>query len=215
MAITYSSLELAPRIAAENSVGPGSGLSCTVDKPCLFDVEGDESEHNEIAADNPEVVARLKAELAAYTATRYMGGLDHAKTTQQRYCDLIRRAQWVQPYDDGEFPPAPPAPPLPPSVIARFTGKWAQVEENRPPEMMNIDGGTSSELAIHPVNCTGCCWSAATGSIGLDGTGLTVTTTGGCTRHESGKLQTTKSGALQIVWGNWKLWEKVWRSGVL
>jgi hypothetical protein len=38
-------------------------------KGCLYDVEGDPSEHDDVAGANPDVVARLKAELAAATRT--------------------------------------------------------------------------------------------------------------------------------------------------
>ena len=45
--------------------GPGSGLSCTEANPCLFDVEHDPTEQDEIAAANPAIVARLKASTTA------------------------------------------------------------------------------------------------------------------------------------------------------
>ena len=51
------------------------------------------------AAAQPAVVARLMAQLEAYTANAYTGGLDQAKTDQEGYCKWITRAGWVQPFE--------------------------------------------------------------------------------------------------------------------
>ena len=51
------------------------------------------------AAAHPEIVKQLQAELAKYTADRYTGGLDKAKTDQEGYCKWITRAGWVQPFE--------------------------------------------------------------------------------------------------------------------
>lgn len=54
---------------------------------------------NEAAA-HPDVVAKLQQELAHYTANRYTGGLDRAKTKDHAtYCSWIAKAGWVQPFD--------------------------------------------------------------------------------------------------------------------
>jgi hypothetical protein len=89
---------------------PGHSLVCEAAAPCLFNVEDDPNERADpvaMAMANPAVVARLRRELAAHTAGRYAGGLDTAATSEDRYCDIIKATKWVQPFDDGEFPPGP------------------------------------------------------------------------------------------------------------
>ena len=222
--------------------GPGSGLKCTEAKPCLFDVENDPTEEHEIAAANPDVVKRLQTELAAYVAGRYTGGLDVATTSEDAYCKLIKEIKWVQPYDDGEFPPPdppgpppspppppPPSPPLPPSVAETLAGVWAQnyLGSNRSVEMMrvavtNATSSTGSVVTIAPLNCTGCCWSEASGPVAADGKSITVTvtTSGPCIKRLTGVVEHAKAGplGLELVWsqtagrvagpGGWSTWVK-------
>ena len=44
-------------------------------------------------------MARLLAEVEKYTASKYTGGLDRAKTKEGAYCAWIAKVGWVQPFD--------------------------------------------------------------------------------------------------------------------
>ena len=142
-------------------------LTCTADKPCLFDVINDPTERHEVAAQQPSVVKRLQAELGEHLKNRYTGQLDRAKTSEADYCDFIERVKWVQPYDDIAPRPSPSPTPIPPAVAAELTGTWAQGWQlpGRLPEMMAVSvSSATGALAVQPINCTGCCWSSAVGS---------------------------------------------------
>ena len=59
------------------------------------------TEHQDLAASRPAVVARLRKELDAYVANRWTGHLDTAAGwTEERYCAWIERVGWVQPFED-------------------------------------------------------------------------------------------------------------------
>ena len=173
--------------------GPGAGLSCTEEKPCLFNVVADPTEQRELAASLPVTVKELQAALMTYVADRYTGTLDVATTSEADYCAIILKTRWVQPYDDGQFPPrpepgptppVPPAPPAPPdpAAAADFTGIWAQNHAEGAAtgavEMMRVVAQANGAVAITPLNCTGCCWSAATGTLALDGQSVEFTASG-------------------------------------
>ena len=208
--------------------GPGSGLTCTQQAPCLFNVIEDPTEHHEISAANPSIVARLISELAAYVAGRYTGGLDQAKTSEDRYCQLIKQYKWVQPYDDGQFPPGPspsppppsPGPPSPPGPsnntrALQYTGRWAQNYKVRgkQAEIMDVTAWPNGTVHVKALNCTGCCWASADGSV--DSRGITVATdTTGCTRTSQGILHSSAPGpmGLEINWiggAHWESWVKI------
>jgi hypothetical protein len=110
--------------------GPGAGLVCTEARPCLFNVIEDETEHKDplvTAAANPTVVQRLQKELRTYVAKAYTGGLDTAKTSEDVYCEFVRREKWLRPFDDDPPPPPlPPAPSITPAAAKLASGTWAQ-----------------------------------------------------------------------------------------
>lgn len=202
-------------LPASTSAGP-SDLTCTADKPCLFDVINDPTERHEVAAQQPSVVKRLQAELGEHLKNRYTGQLDRAKTSEADYCDFIERVKWVQPYDDIAPRPSPSPTPIPPAVAAELTGTWAQGWQlpGRLPEMMAVSvSSATGALAVHPVNCTGCCWSSAVGSFAT-GNKLRLLAKGSCRKEVEGTLE-NKTGVgpagLIIEWGSgeWKAWVKI------
>ena len=62
-------------------------------------MKADPLEKTNQAATQPAVVARLVAQLEAYTAKEYTGGLDKAQTKEDTYCKWIAKVGWVQPFD--------------------------------------------------------------------------------------------------------------------
>jgi hypothetical protein len=96
---TYTDTITDTYAAAVEGDSDSAGLKCTQEAPCLFNVEEDETEHNEQAAKQPDVVKRLQKEYAAYVAHRYTGTLDVARTSEEDYCAFIKETRWVQPYE--------------------------------------------------------------------------------------------------------------------
>jgi hypothetical protein len=171
-------------ITDPTAASPDDDLKCTADAPCLFNVADDETEHKEQAKQQPGVVKRLQQEYAAYVAHRYMGTLDEAKTSEDDYCAFIKKAKWVQPYDDlpptplvptpppTPSPPTPAPPPLPANVVQELNGTWIQnwdgkdhKGDKKPQEWMSVIVNATNHVVIRPINCSGCCWNLGVGHV--------------------------------------------------
>ena len=147
---------------------------CTATSPCLFNVIKDPTEHVSglaTAAANPDIVQRLNKTLYDYVAHRYTGGLDVAKTSEEVYCEFVKRERWLRPYDDLPHPPTPPPtlpPPLPAASVKRLTGTWAQHwgESGKADEWIAVAvEQATAQITATIVNCSNCCWSTATGAV--------------------------------------------------
>ncbi len=61
---------------------------CSADKPCLFDIENDVTEHNDISNQNPEIVKSM-TQLFHTFDNQYHPPKNHPPADTQNYCNSI------------------------------------------------------------------------------------------------------------------------------
>lgn len=73
---------------------------CSLEKPCLFNVGTgkDEAEHHDVAADNPEVVARLLERFHTYDHEYHPDSIPLPEQMEARCNAVLNSGGWTSPW---------------------------------------------------------------------------------------------------------------------
>ena len=75
--------------------------ACSVDKPCLFDIEADVTEHNDISSENPDIVKSM-VELFNSFDKEYHPPKNHPTPEQEAFCNAAQAAgEFAVPWQKG------------------------------------------------------------------------------------------------------------------
>lgn len=192
-------------------------------KPCLFNVQTDPEERHDLATEQPQLLAKLAAELGNQThfqtgagADRFLG--DYTKCVSMSEFTATHKGFLGPLCSKGPpLPPPPPPPsppPGPPATPAELAGRYAPDAESAAEWEISVSGaasglvslsseggggGGSTTLSLRNIGCGSCCWKSGNGTV--QGGVITASASGGgCARDVMGAVTTTAKGMVSIKW---------------